>query len=76
MYTIYLQHQNYPNPGPEISMPILPTLNDWIEIPIDIRQSLWPTCKDTLYVAEREYVLDESMRFIGVRLYLQDWDSD
>ncbi|MBC3789047.1 hypothetical protein [Spirosoma utsteinense] len=76
MYTIYLHHQNYLNPGPEISMPFLPLINDWIEMPLDIQQAFWPGCKDTLFVVEKEHLFDELMKFYGTRLYLQDWEGN
>ncbi|MBD2753934.1 hypothetical protein [Spirosoma validum] len=76
MYVIYLHHQDYSNPGPEISMPFLPATNDWLEIPKDIRQTFWPACTETLTVVEREHLFDESMKFYGTRLYLQDWEGN
>ena len=76
MYTIYLHHEKYLNTGPEISMPFLPSTNDWIEIPADIRQNFWPGCTETLAVIEKEHLFDESMKFCGTRLYLQDWEGN
>jgi len=76
MYIVYLHHESYLNDTDiETSVPILPEVNDWIEVPSDIRQSHWPNATDTLCVIEREYIFDESMKFCGVRLYLQDWEG-
>lgn len=76
MYTVYLHHEHYVNDDLETSVPILPLANDWIEIPPDVRRDHWPDSTDTLCVVEREYVFDESMKFRGVRLYLQDWEGN
>ena len=41
----------------------MPAMNDWMEIPTDIRLAFWPACKETLFVVEREHLFDESMKF-------------
>ena len=76
MYIIYLHHDHYLNSGPEVSMPFLPSVNDWLEIPVEIREKYWSGCSETLYVVEREHLFDESMRFYGTKLHLQDWEGN
>ncbi|GAB4021507.1 hypothetical protein [Spirosoma koreense] len=75
MYTLFLHHVDYLDQEPQVSMPFLPTTNDWLEIPVDVRNAHWPGCSETLYVVEREHLFDEQMRFYGTRLHLQDWEG-
>ncbi|RZM09921.1 MAG: hypothetical protein EOO88_48855 [Pedobacter sp.] len=75
MYTLFLHHNEYLNSDPEVSVPFLPSRNDWMDIPVDVRQNFWPGCSETLVVIEREHLFDERMQFYGTRIYLQDWEG-
>ncbi|QKZ13926.1 hypothetical protein [Spirosoma sp. KUDC1026] len=75
MFTLFLRHNDYLEGEPQIVLPFMPTANDWLEIPVDVRQNFWPGCAETLYVAEREHLFDEKMQYYGTRLYLQDWEG-
>lgn len=76
MHVIYLHHEKYLNAGPQVCMPFLPSRHDWIDIPVDIRESFWPGCSETLFVIEKEHLFDELMKFYGTKLYLQDWEGN
>ncbi|GAB4038608.1 hypothetical protein [Spirosoma jeollabukense] len=76
MYTIFLHHIAYLDQEPQITMPFLPLLNDWLEIPVDIRNKYWPGCTEILFVVEREHLFDGDMTFYGTRLHLQDWEGN
>lgn len=76
MYIVYLYHTEYLDNEPKVTMPFLPTQNDWIEVPLDLRKQFWPGCAETLYVVEREHLFDENMTFYGTRLHLQDWEGN
>lgn len=75
MYTLFLHHSDYLNSEHKVAMPFLPSRNDWLDIPIVLRKSFWPSATDTLLVIEREHLFDERMQFYGTRIYLQNWEE-
>ena len=75
MYTLFLHHSDYLDKEHKIDMPFLPSRNDWLDIPVDVRTNFWPGCAETLWVVEREHLFDEQMQFYGTRIYLQNWEG-
>ena len=76
MYTLCLRHTAYLDSDHEVKMPFLPSRQDWLEIPVDVREKYWPGCAETLFVVEIEHLFDEQMQFYGTRVHLQDWEGN
>lgn len=76
MYTLFLRHSDYLNEDRQLVMPFLPNRQDWLDIPVDVREKFWPGCAETLFVVEKEHLFDEQMQFYGTRIYLQDWQGN